>query len=313
MTGEIERDDIMNFSTISTTWAALNKTSKILIISEAERLPIAEKIAADNSSYVEEVKVINISANNTFEQEMYHLTEKDLLIVLLTIDGFMKKNYRDIFLPFSKPIGFNGKYIFIRLDIPEESLLMGLNTSFEKIQAIIRKYQVFGSGKKVRVTTDKGTDITTQIASQELLPYHARSLGGNAFLPPSEISEELVHSSTNGVIVVDITVGELRFGADLIDPLGIVDSDVKITVKNGLVVDITGGDIAKRLKKGMDKLEKELQILVELGHGLSDLTPTGIIGVDESMNGTCHFGIGNRDPYHVDVVISNPNIVVLDE
>ena len=83
-----------------------------------------------------------------------------------------------------------------------------------------------------------------QVNSQELLPYHAREPGGSAFLPPAEISEELVHATANGRITADITVGELRFGAELIDPLGIVDSKVSITVENGLVTDITGGAVA---------------------------------------------------------------------
>lgn len=213
----------------------------------------------------------------------------------------------------SKPSGFVGKYVFIRLDIPEAALLSGLNTRIEKVESIVQKYQRLGSGKKVRVTTERGTDIITQIAGQEVLPYHARLPGGNAFLPPAEISESLEPFSTNGTIVVDITVGEIRFGADLIDPLGIVDSEVRITVRDGLVLDIDGGAIGKRLKAGLDRLDKSLQSLVELGHGLSDLSPTGIIGIDESMNGTCHFGIGNRNPYHVDVVVSNPKIEIISE
>ena len=131
-------------------------------------------------------------------------------------------------------------------------------------------------------------------------------------MPPAEISEELVYDTANGIIVADITVGELRFGSELIDPLGLVDKDVVITVENGMVTDITGGNIAENLKNGLNKLSKELQVVVELGHGLSDIAPTGIIGVDESMNGTCHFGIGNHNPYHVDVVVGNPKITILE-
>ena len=118
----------MNLSAISTTWALLEKTAKILILTESDRLPLAEKIRIDNLIYVAEVKIIDIGINNTYEQEMMTLTEEDLLIILLTTDGFMSKGYRDKFSPFSKPPGFAGKYIFIRLDIPEGSLLSGLNT-----------------------------------------------------------------------------------------------------------------------------------------------------------------------------------------
>lgn len=305
----------MDFGTISTTWALLDKEANILILTEEERLPLAQRIKADNLRHVAAVRVIDIGAEDGYLREMQQLTEKDLLIVLLTMEGFMKRGYRNIFSPFIKPSGptaeLAGKYIFIRLDIPEEALLTGLGTSLEKVEAIIKQYRALSRNKWVRVTADNGTDITMQLAGQELLPYEARSAGGHAFLPPAEISENVVPFSANGTIVADITAGELRFGADLIDPLGRVDTPVRITVENGLVTDIAGGDIARRLKAGLDRLDKGLQSLVELGHGLSDLAPTGIIGVDESMNGTCHFGIGSRNPYHVDVVVSHPRIAVL--
>ena len=199
------------------------------------------------------------------------------------------------------------------MDIPEASLLSGLNTGFAKINAIIQECEAFSAGKKVQVTTEIGTDLTTEIAHQNSVSYQPLGSGGMAFLPPSEVSEDLVEASSNRTIVVDVTASEIRFGSELIAPLGLVDQHVTITVKDGLIENITGGEIAKRLKNGLDKLDKNLQVLVELGHGLSDLAPTGIIGIDESMNGTCHFGIGNRNPYHVDVVISNPTIALISD
>jgi len=300
----------MDCSTLATTWTSLAETAKILILTEAARMPLAERIKADNQPYAASVMILDIGTE-PYEAAMHSLSPDDLLLVLLTVDGFMQKGYRETFSPFSKPDGCESKYIFIRLDIPEASLLSGLNTAIAKAEHIIRDCEAFTPGKTVRVTTAAGTDITMQVDYQELLPYHARERGGHAFLPPAEISEELVPGSANGVIVADITVGELRFGAALIDSLGLVDEPVRITVEHGLVKNIEGGSIARRLQDGLNRLDKSLQTLVELGHGLSDLTPTGIIGVDESMNGTCHFGIGSRDPYHVDVVVANPTIAIV--
>jgi hypothetical protein len=300
----------MNFDTISKVWGNLNNNSKIVIITEKQRYKIAESIKNDNKAYVTEIFIFDIDIDE-YEQQIKALSENDLVIALFTINGFMNKNYRNVFSPFSKPLDIKSKYIFIRLDIPEKALLTGLNTDFSKVCDIIHQLQPLSAGKKVKVTTAKGTNIDTCIKSQEILPYQAQAPGGNAFLPPSEVTEELLEGSTNGTIVVDVTVGELRFNGDLIDELGIIDELVTIKIENGLVTDIVGGEIAKRLKKGLDMLDNNLHMVVEFGHGLSDIEPTGIIGVDESMNGTCHFGIGNRNPYHLDLVLSNPEITVI--
>lgn len=75
-----------------------------------------------------------------------------------------------------------------------------------------------------------------------------------------------------------------------------------------MVKGIEGKKIAERLKKGLSLLQKEQLVVVELGHGLSDIQATGIIGVDESMNDTCHFGIGTGNPFHLDLVVRNPKV-----
>ena len=53
-----------------------------------------------------EVKIIDIGIDNTYEQEMMTLTEEDLLIILLTTDGFYEQRVSRQILPFSKPPGF---------------------------------------------------------------------------------------------------------------------------------------------------------------------------------------------------------------
>ena len=303
----------MKFDTISKVWANLNKDAKIIIISEidTDRWEIAEKIKHDNQSLVSDIKLLDIAAKD-YEKHIYALAENDLLIVMLTIKSFMEKGYGEIFSPFSKQAELKSKYIFIRLDIPEKALLSGLNTDFNKVEKIVADIKALQNGTKVRVTTDKGMDITTCINYQDAFAYDTRALGGNAFLPPSEVACEVFEDSTNGTIVADITAGEFRIRSELIDELGIVDEPVIIEVENGLVKNVSGGKMAERLKKCFAMLSSEHHVVVELGHGLSDIEPTGIIGVDESMNGTCHIGIGNRELYHLDVVIKDPKITVID-
>ncbi len=113
--------------------------------------------------------------------------------------------------------------------------------------------------------------------------------------------------TASGVIVADVTVGELRVRADLVDPFGLADGPVALRVRHGEIVDITGGDMAGKLKAELWKLPECCRKIVELGIGLSSMTPSGIIGIDESIAGTCHFGIGNGSgneaPIHLDVVV----------
>jgi len=47
---------------------------------------------------------------------------------------------------------------------------------------------------------------------------------------------------------------------------------------------------------------------------LSKMTPTGLIGVDESIIDTCHFGIGDgaKCGVHLDVVVNAPTITEVE-
>jgi leucyl aminopeptidase (aminopeptidase T) len=102
---------------------------------------------------------------------------------------------------------------------------------------------------------------------------------------------------------------------NLLDAFGLVDNDVKLLIKDSKIIDVLGND---KLKQLLNSLEPEAMTVVELGIGLSEMTPTGIIGIDESILNTCHFGIGdgtfygidNSSSIHLDVVINNPCIEV---
>ena len=300
----------MNFAILSTTWAQLTRENKILIVTQAPRMALAKEICRDNAPFVREIELLDADKSD-YKRKMRKLKKEDLLLVLLTMDGFMQE-YRKDFSPFEPPKGVKSRYIFIRLDIPRAALLSGLNTDLGKLADTVQALEGLQVGMRVHVTAPGGTDITLTVARKDDADYHPLRPGEDAFLPPSEVSHEVSVGSANGVIVTDVTVGEIRFGAELIDPLGLPDSPVTITVENGLIAGITGGETAQRLAQGLNRLDSSLQKVVELGHGLSDLEATGIIGVDESMSGTCHFGIGDRNPYHVDVVVAEPTIIVLE-
>jgi len=280
-------------------WCALSADASVIIITDEAQNDLAKKIARD---------IPNPCTIMHYEKRMPRLKKlrpHDLVIALLSFDTFMQ-GACCTFSPFGKPKGLKAKYAFIRLGISEESLLQGLSTPKELVYDKIAELHKFKSGSKLRVTNPAGTDITLTIDGFGTYSHEIIADGGIAFLPPSETSAEV--KSADGVIAVDVTVGQLYYNETLLGQFGLVKEPVMITVKNGVVIDIAGND---ELKQKLFALPSECRKLEELGHGLSDMQPTGLIGVDESIIHTCHFGIGDGGNcgVHLDVVASQPAIV----
>jgi leucyl aminopeptidase (aminopeptidase T) len=226
------------------------------------------------------------------------------------INTFVFKGANKVFSPFGKPRGLKAKYVFIRLGISKESLLQGISTPIELVYETIDRLHSYKSATKLRVTNTAGTNITLSINAFTTCEHRIVEDGGMAFLPPSETSSEVIAKTSNGKIVVDVTIGQLYHYGNLIGYFGLVASPVTLIVDNGMITDIIGEDMATELKEKLFALPEDCRTLVELGHGLSKMTPTGLIGVDESIIDTCHFGIGDGAScgVHLDVVISNPTI-----
>lgn len=215
-----------------------------------------------------------------------------------------------MFSPFKKPANICAKYIFIRLDIGKESLLQGLSTPKDLVYSKINEMAKFNSNRMLCVKNVSGTDLSLEIGSFVTCSHEITNGCNYAFLPPSETSANVIEGTANGKIVVDVTIGQLYYFGELQGYFGIVDSPVEIMIQDGYVVDISGNDMAIELREKLFKLPKECRELVELGQGLSQMSPTGLIGVDESIINTCHFGIGDggKCGLHLDVVISKPTI-----
>jgi hypothetical protein len=243
------------------------------------------------------------------------------------------------------PEGFQGVSCCIRQRIPDAALLEQLMTDPASVEAAVGRWRAAVEGAAVagaamaaggvglvRVTTPAGTDVMLRSEAAKVLPYGVGVSAGerHAFLPPSEISFGVAAGSANGVVVADVTVGEfvvvgrapgIEGGGDgarvvLLDRLGLVDEPVRLVVRDGYVTGIEGGAVARRLRRCFEGLGRECRLVVELGFGLAWGSPTGAIGADECLQGTCHFGVGddgfygnvNPAPVHLDVVCRGPEV-----
>lgn len=302
----------MELSKLIQKWSYITERSKVVIITDNEQKRIADCIRNEN---LFDVQIEIFSESDAFTKvfnALPTLHESDMLIVTLSSRSFVECGANRYFSPFNKPNGLKAQYIFVRLDISLRSFIEGLSTDKKLVYDKINQIKCLNTDTAVRVTNASGTDISFYISQITTCPYEIKENGGIAFLPPSEISSEVITETANGRIVIDITVGQLFNYGTLIGYFGLVDSYVTLTVKDGMIIDVQGESMAREAKEKLFSLPLECRKIVGLGQGLSKMSPTGLIGVDESIIDSCHFGFGDGESCgtHWDVVISEPCISV---
>lgn len=302
----------MNIGKLFQKWCNAAADSQAVIITDSNQISISEEIKNDWGINCE---IRYFSIDNELFSILKLLRPKDLLIILISIDTYVKAGANNYFSPFIKPDWIESKYAFVRLDISKESLLQGLSTEKKLVYSKIDEMSCFTSGQFLWVSNEAGTDISFKINPFSTCPHEIKEDGGFAFLPPSETSAEVITETANGRIVVDMTIGQLYYFGNLLNEFGLVESPVTIIVENGIITDVYGNVMAMELKAALFDLSVECRMLTELGQGLSRMAPTGLIGVDESIIDSCHFGFGDGGAcgVHLDVVISNPLIIINNE
>lgn len=294
-------------------WFGDTSKSNIHLVTDNQQLKIAEWIQSGLS--YKSCTLHNIDESEVLITNFEKLNPDDYLVVIISFDSFIHKAMNRLYPTFRKPNGVCCRYIFIRLDISLKSLIEGLNTDDQSVKAKINHYLGIKNESQVTVKSETGTNISFRINKFGSFNHFINDTSDIAFLPPSEIYAGIHLGSANGEIVVDLTVGQLYCEGKLFEKFGLVSSPVKLIVKNGKIANVIGNE---KLLQHLAEIEDKASAIVELGIGLSQMEPTGIIGIDESILNTCHFGIGNGTFYgidnkssiHLDVVLTNPQVLI---
>ena len=295
-------------------WFGDCSNSNILVITDKKQFREIKNVLTNLNS--KSIRYLLVDEEKFSIDEYNQLTTSDLLIVALSIDSFVFKGYNKYFSPFNKPQNLISKYVFIRLDITSKSLMEGLSTPIERFEDVYKYYQSIPQDSRICVKNASGTELQFQINEFKTCSHRISTDSDKAFLPPSELEAGIQLGSANGKIVIDCTIGQINQYGKWLGMFGLVEKPVTLIVKDSIIMDIVGN---KELKDILFSLESESRVLVEFGKGLSSITPTGAIGVDESIIDTCHFGVGdgirfgidNEASIHLDVVIHRPEIEVL--
>ncbi|NLY44581.1 MAG: hypothetical protein GX053_01100 [Tissierella sp.] len=295
-------------------WFGDCSNSNILVITDIKQYGEIKEVLTNLNS--KSIRYLLADEEEFSTDEYNQLTPSDLLIVALSIDSFVFKGYNKYFSPFNKPQNLISKYVFIRLDITSKSLMEGLSTPIEEFEEVYRYYKSIPQYSSLCVKNTSGTELHFEVNEFKTCSHRIADHSDQAFLPPSELEAGIKLGTANGRIVVDCTIGQINQYGKWLGMFGLVDKPVTLIIQDSMITDIVGNE---ELKGILFSLGPECRILVEFGKGLSKMTPTGVIGVDESIIDTCHFGIGegigfgidNEASIHLDVVIHGPEVEVL--
>ena len=184
----------------------------------------------------------------------------------------------------------------------------------------LRIKRILDSAKEVRITTKAGTDLVYNVEGVEARVntgvYKEPGKGGN--LPGAETYTAPNGINVNGVVVVDVS-------SKVKKKTQIISEPIVLTIKDGRVVKIDGGEEANVLKKTLVEAEKNskrpenVTRIAELGIGLNKrATILGAMIIDEKVYGTAHIALGSnywfggdiRVNIHLDQVFRDPVILV---
>ena len=199
--------------------------------------------------------------------------------------------------------------------ITKDVMIGGMNADYKKIAALTLKLKRrLEKTKVVRVTTQKGTDITMPIAGRKIIPskglFHKKGEGGN--LPTGEAFVAPIEGKTEGVFIADGSFAGV----------GMLKKPISVKVEKGLAMQISGGPEAEILWKMIDKFGDKGRNIAEFGIGTNDKAKlSGMLLEDEKVLGTVHIALGDNKtmggkvhvPIHLDGVIKQPNVYFDDK
>lgn len=187
-----------------------------------------------------------------------------------------------------------------------------LNADYSKIaDRSNRVAQALQGGRIIHLRSKAGTDITFSMEGRNPHPDTGivHNPGDFSNLPAGEAYLAPVEGTAQGVMVIDGAMAGV----------GKVKRPIKMRVKDGFVVEITGGSEAKKLQKLLEPVGQLAYNVAELGIGTNDKAKIiGSVLEDEKVLGTVHMAIGDNMsmggkvsvPSHLDGIMMKPTLEV---
>jgi leucyl aminopeptidase (aminopeptidase T) len=185
----------------------------------------------------------------------------------------------------------------ILMEQADYSILTGpvAKADYCKIQEVGKRVRdAFLKAKEMTILTDMGTNITASVEGRTALCVAGKTYPEEGqyicAFPDGEVPTMPVEGTGNGTVVWDTSAHHIH-GRLLKEP-------IKIKVKNGWAVEITGGEDARALQEYIEKYgdKNTYNCPAEFAVGLNPAArPRGIVREDKKLLGYVHIALGSTD------------------
>ncbi|USG99852.1 hypothetical protein K1720_10270 [Thermococcus argininiproducens] len=172
---------------------------------------------------------------------------------------------------------------------------------------------ILSNASSLELISKYGKILTTSITGRAAVYVDglANTPGKFTIIPGGIIGIAPIEGTTNGEVIVNGSISHL----------GIINSEIHLKIENGEIIDISGGDDAKKLEKLLDSYDNsDMYKIAEIGVGVHPLMKIrGNATEDESARGVIIIGLGDnaghlggktKAPAHVDLSIKNASLKV---
>ncbi|MFC1728986.1 aminopeptidase [candidate division KSB1 bacterium] len=291
----------------------VQKNEKVLIVTNPEKMPIAEALFTEARNLHAESSILVYPPGTMNGEEPPDNVREAMfnadVILAPTVTSISHTDAR-------RSVSKKGRARIATLPgITEEIFIRGLSADYKEIAEICdRVYRYLNPAKRAHVTTPYGMDLTLDISNEaEVSNGLIHKPGDFSNLPDGET--ELAPVSADGILV-----------ANRCDHY--ITAPTKFELKDGYIVSYDTNDSGKRFRALIEEsMEKDgntnASFIAEFAIGTNPTARvTGNVLEDEKVLGTCHIAFGDNTSYpggankstlHMDVIIFEPTITLDDK
>jgi leucyl aminopeptidase (aminopeptidase T) len=298
---------------IVTTCANVQQGEDVLIVTDTTKVSLAEVLAVAAQERKAEVTIAIMGVRKLGQEP-----PKPVISAMMAADVIITPTEVTMYHTKARMEACDKGARILTLTGATEELLMreSVMIDFQKQKAGVERIgEEFTKARKIKFTTSAGTDLDADIEGRKanVDTGICHKPGECVGIPLVEVNVPPLENTAEGVIVADGSASLL----------GIIKEPIKITVKKGKAVEITGGDQAEQLKEILEeKGDPNVYTIAEIAVGLNPKSKIiGILTEDESAWRTGHIALGDNTglggisqaPLHIDMIIKKPTIVLEDE